>query len=150
MAAALSAILFLPCAAKAADQAGALDLSAYRGKVVYLDFWASWCAPCRLSFPWLNAMAETLGPKGLVVIGVNVDRDRAPADEFLRENEAHFRIVYDPAGEIAHKYEFEGMPTSILIGRDGKVQATHSGFFREREGSYYADVARLLNGDSGK
>lgn len=59
-----------------ASQFEGLDLSAYRGKVVYLDFWASWCTPCRLSFPWLNAIAETMGPKGLIVIGVNVDPTR--------------------------------------------------------------------------
>ena len=126
-------------------EASALDLDAYAGKVVYLDFWASWCAPCRLSFPWLNAMAESLGPNGLVVIGVNVDHDRGPAETFLRENAANFRIVYDPEGRIARKYDLEGMPTSVLIGRDGKVHATHSGFLREREGKYFSDISDLLN-----
>jgi thiol-disulfide isomerase/thioredoxin len=140
-----SVALLIASAARSADQTSAIDLSAYAGKVVYLDFWASWCAPCRLSFPWLNAMEETLGPKGLVVIGVNVDRDRGPADEFLRENSAHFRIVYDPEGRIARKYDFQGMPTSILIGRDGKMHSMHSGFFREREGSYFSDLSQLLN-----
>jgi len=146
----VSAVILLSSALQADDRTGNFDINAYKGKVVYLDFWASWCAPCRLSFPWLNAMSEALGPKGLVVIGVNVDRDRAPADEFLRENQAQFPIVYDPEGRIASRYEFQGMPTSILIGRDGKVHAMHSGFFREREGAYYADVAQLLKQDPGQ
>jgi len=144
----LLAIAFISLSASSSansDEAGTLDLNAYAGKVVYLDFWASWCAPCRVSFPWLNAMAEALGPRGLVVIGVNVDHNRGPAEEFLRENAASFPIVYDPEGRIARKYGLQGMPTSVLIGRDGKVHATHSGFLREREGTYFADISELLN-----
>jgi thiol-disulfide isomerase/thioredoxin len=127
-----------------AGQPVGFDLSAYKGKVVYLDFWASWCTPCRLSFPWLNALAETLRPKGLVVIGVNLDHNRAAADQFLSETPAHFPVVYDPDGHVAGRYDLQGMPTSVLIGRDGKVHATHSGFFREREASYFSDVTELL------
>jgi len=122
-----------------------LDLSAYKGKVVLLDFWASWCNPCRQSFPWMNAMAETMGPKGLVVIAVNVDHDRELADEFLRANDARFTIVYDPNGAIASKYQFRDMPTSFLIGRDGKVHYVHNGFFPDRESEYFSDISRLLN-----
>jgi thiol-disulfide isomerase/thioredoxin len=142
---AIALIALIVSSGAKSDEAGTLDLNAYAGKVVYLDFWASWCAPCRLSFPWLNAMEEALGPRGLVVIGVNVDHDHGPAEEFLRENAANFRIVYDPEGRIARKYGLQGMPTSVLIGRDGKVHSTHSGFFREREGGYFADVSALVN-----
>lgn len=125
-------------------RAGGLDLSAYRGKVVYLDFWASWCNPCRESFPWMNRIQESLGSKGLVVIAVNVDHDRELADEFLRANAASFRIVYDPDGTIASTYDFKDMPTSILIGRDGRVRYVHNGFFQDRTQSYLADVDTLL------
>jgi thiol-disulfide isomerase/thioredoxin len=125
--------------------AAALDLSAYKGKVVYLDFWASWCTPCRLSFPWMNQIQEIYGNKGLVVIGVNVDHDRELADEFLQANSAHFKIVYDSNGAIAGEYDFKDMPTSVLIGRDGKVHAVHNGFYPNREGSYAADISALLN-----
>ena len=125
--------------------AAALDLSAYKGKVVYLDFWASWCTPCRLSFPWMNQIQEIYGNKGLVVIGVNVDHDRELADEFLQANNAHFKIVYDSNGAIAGEYDFKDMPTSVLIGRDGKVHAVHNGFYPNREGSYAADISALLN-----
>ncbi len=122
-----------------------LDLSAYKGKVVYLDFWASWCNPCRLSFPWMNAIQETAGRKGLVIIAVNVDRDRELADDFLQTTPAQFKVLYDPQGKIASQYDFKDMPTSVLIGRDGKVRFVHAGFYPNREGSYLADIDTLLN-----
>lgn len=122
-----------------------LDMNAYRGKVVLLDFWASWCNPCRKSFPWMNAIAETMGPKGLVVIAVNVDHNRELADAFLQNNHAEFKIVYDPSGKIAKQYAFRDMPTSFLIGKDGRVRYLHSGFFPERESQYYADIVSLLD-----
>jgi thiol-disulfide isomerase/thioredoxin len=121
-----------------------LDLSAYRGKVVYLDFWASWCTPCRQSFPWMNDIQSTLGSKGLVVIGVNVDHDRGPAEEFLQSTNPQFKIIFDPEGVIAAQYDFKDMPTSILIGRDGKIRSIHNGFFPDREGAYLADIDALL------
>lgn len=126
-------------------KADGLDLSAYKGKVVYLDFWASWCNPCRVSFPWMNDLQETYGRRGLVIIAVNVDHDRELADEFLQANNAKFKIVYDPDGKIARQYNFKDMPTSFLIGRDGKVHYVHNGFYPNREGSYLFDVNKLLD-----
>jgi thiol-disulfide isomerase/thioredoxin len=87
-----------------------LDLHAYRGKVVYLDFWASWCGPCRESFPWLAGLLRERASQDLVVIGVNVDKDRALAERFLGETPAAFSIVYDPEGEIASAYKVAGRP----------------------------------------
>ena len=135
------ALLVSAGTASAAD----LDLSAYRGKVVYLDFWASWCTPCRLSFPWMNGIQQSYGSNGLVVIAVNVDHDRALADAFLSAGAPGFKIVYDPNGDIASQYNFRDMPTSVLIGRDGKVHFTHDGFFPAKEGAYAADIVALLN-----
>lgn len=141
----LPLLALLPISLMTPAQAEGLDLSAYRGKVVYLDFWASWCAPCRLSFPWMNDVQQSYAREGLVVIGVNVDHDRALADAFLRSSSPAFKIVYDPNGDIAGKYDFRDMPTSVLIGRDGRVHFTHDGFFPAKEGSYVADIAALLN-----
>ncbi|MGB8364384.1 MAG: TlpA disulfide reductase family protein [Rhizomicrobium sp.] len=138
--------LFYPFSLSASStRADALNLSAYKGKVVYLDFWASWCIPCRLSFPWMNDLQNTLGNRGFVVVAVDVDHDRELADEFLQANDAQFRIVYDPEGAIARKYNFRDMPTSILIGRDGKIRSVHNGFFPNREGSYLSDIYTLLD-----
>ena len=141
----LPLLAFLPFTLAVPARADGLDVSAYRGKVVMLDFWASWCTPCRLSFPWLSDMQQAYERDGLVVIGVNVDHDRALADAFLRSTSPTFKIVYDPNGEIAGRYDFKDMPTSVLIGRDGRVHFTHNGFFQAKEPSYLADITSLLN-----
>lgn len=116
--------------------AAALDLDALHGKVVYLDFWASWCAPCVKSLPWLTRLQDRLGEKGLVVVGVNLDRDRKAADAFLKKHPASFRVVYDPEGELAKRWDIEVMPSSFVLDRDGKVRSDHQGF---RDG----DAARI-------
>jgi thiol-disulfide isomerase/thioredoxin len=108
--------------------AGPIDLSAYQGKVVYVDFWASWCVPCRQSFPWMNTMQRQYGKDGLVIIGVNMDQVRAEADAFLAKYPAEFTIRFDPQGQLAPRFKVKGMPTSALLGRDGKVLLIHEGF----------------------
>jgi len=124
---------------------GPLDLSAYKGKVVYLDFWASWCNPCRQSFPWMNDIQQTYGKDGLVVIAVNVDHDHGLAEDFLQDNSATFKVVFDPDGAIAGKYSIQDMPTTVLIGRDGKVHDVHNGFYLNREDEYRAHIQQLLS-----
>jgi cytochrome c biogenesis protein CcmG/thiol:disulfide interchange protein DsbE len=124
--------------------ADGLDLSAYNGKVVYLDFWASWCTPCRLSFPWMNEVQSVYGRDGLVVIGVNVDHDRDLAQQFLEATAPQFKIIYDPNGTVASHFKVKDMPTSVLIGRDGRIHYVHSGFYPGREDSYVADINALL------
>jgi thiol-disulfide isomerase/thioredoxin len=128
----------------AADAVPALDLARYRGKVVLVDFWASWCEPCRHSFPWLNAMQARYADRGLVVIGVNVDRERADADRFLQDVPAGFQIVYDPAGALASQYDLPGMPASYVIGPNGDVVARHIGFRSNLRAQREAEVQQLL------
>jgi len=122
-----------------------LDLQAYRGKVVYLDFWASWCAPCRESFPWLDQLERQFGAQNLVVIGVNVDHDRDSAERFLNQNFASFPIVYDPLGTIATAYKVKGMPSAVLIDRAGQVRFEHIGFSSKKTGEYEDQLQTLLN-----
>ncbi len=119
---------------------GVVDLAAFRGKVVYLDFWASWCGPCRASFPWMTNLARTHAADSLVVIAVNLDKDRALADAFLVEHPAGFRVAFDPSGHTAEAYKVSAMPTSFLIGRDGTVLLRHAGFDARRT----ADVERRI------
>jgi cytochrome c biogenesis protein CcmG, thiol:disulfide interchange protein DsbE len=111
-----------------AGKDGAIQLARYRGKVVYVDFWASWCGPCRQSFPWMNEMQARHGARGLQVIGVNLDANAADAHRFLAENPAQFPIAFDPAGTTPRAYGIKGMPSSVLVGPDGKVLFEHAGF----------------------
>jgi cytochrome c biogenesis protein CcmG, thiol:disulfide interchange protein DsbE len=124
--------------------ASELDLSAYRGKVVYIDFWASWCGPCRQSFPWLDNLVRAYASRNFVVIGVNVDRDRERAERFLNEIPAEFPIVYDPKGDLATAYKVAGMPSAILIDRAGHVRFQHSGFSEKQKGLYEEQLQTLL------
>lgn len=109
-------------------QHGPVKLSDFHGKLVYLDFWASWCDPCKRSFPWMNQLQTRFGPQGLQVLGVNLDRKRADADAFLAVVPANFAIGFDPGAAVARAYGLKGMPSSALIGRDGKVLLMHEGF----------------------
>lgn len=124
-----NAILLLLALAVCAPSARAseLDLSKHQGKVVLVDFWASWCEPCRHSFPWLNEMQAKYGDR-LVVIGVNVDRERAAADRFLKQVPARFDVIFDPNGELAAKYEVMGMPSSFVFDTSGTLVEQHIGF----------------------
>lgn len=142
---ALSCLLIGSAGLATTAQATDLDLSAYKGKVVYLDFWASWCMPCRQSFPWLSQLQELDGTRGLVVIAVNVDHDKAAADKFLQRFSPLFKIVYDPEGEIARRYGFKDMPTSFVIGRDGRVRFTHAGFYPDQKSTYSAHIEEVLD-----
>lgn len=140
----LSVMLALPLRAAAPPAADErLDLDALRGHVVYLDFWASWCAPCRESFPWMNRLQREYAHDGLVVVAVNVDRHRGDADAFLREHTARFRIVFDPEGTLPEKFGVRGMPTSFLIDRAGRIRSRHEGF-RLRERDALAQQVRSL------
>ena len=121
-----------------------LKLADYRGKVVVLDFWASWCVPCRRSFPWLNGMHRKYAGQGLVIIGVNVDREPDDAARFLQMYPAQFEIRYDSDGILAREYDVQGMPTSFVIGRDGRLSARHHGFKVKRQHEYEAAIVAAL------
>src|ERR1700722_10218114 len=101
--------------------AAPLDLGALRGRVIYLDFWASWCGPCRQSFPWMEAMRKAHQSQGLTIIAVNVDHDRVDAERFLKLFGGGFEVRFDPDGSLAQRFKVKGMPTSVIIDRGGKV-----------------------------
>lgn len=105
-----------------------VSLSDLRGKVVYVDFWASWCAPCRESFPWMSSMADRYGSKGLVVVAVNLDKSRELADAFLEKYPAPFTVAFDPAGKTAEAFHVEAMPMSFIVDRGGTIVYSHEGF----------------------
>ncbi len=122
----------------------ALDLSAYKGKTVYLDFWASWCGPCRQSFPWMAEMQKRYEDQGLVVIAVNVDQERALADKFLAQTAHPFAIEFDPDGKLAENFRVEAMPSSLVIDRNGQVIARHAGFFEKHREQYEQHLRQAL------
>jgi thiol-disulfide isomerase/thioredoxin len=119
-------------------------LEAYAGKVVLLDFWASWCSPCLQSFPWMNELQQKHGNDGLVVLAVNMDQDRKLAEAFLGKTPAKFRVEYDPAGSVARQFGVEAMPTSFLIDRNGKVRVRHAGFKDKHRTEREQQIAQLL------
>lgn len=115
-----------------AGRSGEVRLAELRGKVVVVDFWASWCGPCRASFPWLAKLAERHRARGFEVVAVNLDKERALADAFLAEHlpkvPAGFTVAFDPKGGTAESFHVAAMPTSFVIGRDGSVVYRHAGF----------------------
>jgi cytochrome c biogenesis protein CcmG/thiol:disulfide interchange protein DsbE len=124
--------------------AGDLNLDKYAGKVVVLDFWASWCVPCRRSFPWMNDMQEKYGQEGLVIIAVNVDREAENAAAFLAEYPAKFEVIYDSDAKLAKEYEIQVMPSSFVIGRNGETIDRHTGFKVKKQDEYEAVIREAL------
>jgi thiol-disulfide isomerase/thioredoxin len=122
----------------------ALDLKPYAGRVVYVDFWASWCQPCRSSFPWLNELQKKYGERGLTVLMVNEDHDRKAAEAFLAELGGELQIVWDVENKFALAYELQAMPSSFLIGRDGRLRTSHVGFDPKQTAGVEAEIEALL------
>jgi cytochrome c biogenesis protein CcmG/thiol:disulfide interchange protein DsbE len=119
-------------------------LEALRGRVVYIDFWASWCGPCRRSFPWMNEMQQKYGTRGLTIVGVNVDKRRADAERFLQDTPAAFAVVYDESGATPASYAVKGMPSSYLVDARGNVAAVEVGFHDGRKDALEERVRALL------
>jgi thiol-disulfide isomerase/thioredoxin len=121
-----------------------LSLDRLRGQVVYVDFWASWCGPCRRSFPWMNEMQRQYGGRGLAIVAINVDRNPADAARFLERNPAQFAVAYDQAGVTPLAYAVQDMPSSYLIDSRGKVVEVEHGFHDERKGALEQRIQGLL------
>ncbi len=123
---------------------GKVRLSSLKGRVVYVDFWASWCVPCRKSFPWMNEIEKQFGPKGLTVIAINVDKGGGAADAFLKDYPPVFKIAFDPSGAVAESYGVWTMPSSYLIDKKGNLRYAHKGFFDEGKDAIVAEIVELL------
>jgi thiol-disulfide isomerase/thioredoxin len=121
-----------------------VTLDGLRGHVVYVDFWASWCGPCRRSFPWMNDLHRRYGDKGLAIVAINVDKNPADAARFLERNPAQFAIAYDRDGTTPLAYAVEGMPSSYLIDARGKVVDVEQGFHDDRKAALETRIQGLL------
>ncbi|OWW21393.1 TlpA family protein disulfide reductase [Noviherbaspirillum denitrificans] len=128
--------------------AGTMKLADFRGKPVYIDFWASWCGPCRQSFPWMNALPARFSAHGLQVIGINLDTKEEDARRFLAATPAQFTVVFDPAGTTPRSYGIKGMPSSVLVGPDGRILMTHTGFRESDKAVLESRIAAALGGTS--
>jgi thiol-disulfide isomerase/thioredoxin len=137
-----------------AQRAPALELQASDGaavlaesipwKCAYLDFWASWCAPCRLSFPWMNEMHDRYAAAGLRIVAINLDRKESDARRFLAQLAPRFPIALDPLAESARKFDVQAMPTSVLVARDRSIAFVHRGFRLEDRGDLEARLRKAL------
>ncbi|HLO96680.1 MAG TPA: TlpA disulfide reductase family protein [Burkholderiaceae bacterium] len=117
-----------------------------QARLTYLDFWASWCGPCRQSFPFMNELQARYGAQGLRVVAVNLDAQTGDAQRFLAQMPAQFEVLLDPAGESARQYAVRGMPSSALIGADGRVLRWHQGFRAEDRAELEKAIKNALGG----
>jgi thiol-disulfide isomerase/thioredoxin len=124
---------------------GTVALAALRTKVVLVDFWASWCAPCRQSFPWLSTMSERYAENGLVVVAINLDKDRDLAQAFLRQLSPPFIVAFDPAGKTAEAFAVTAMPSSFLVSRTGRLVYSHPGFDLRDAGTIEKQIQEELS-----
>ena len=121
-----------------------LALESLRGQVVYVDFWASWCGPCKRSFPWMNELQQRYGDKGFTIVAVNVDKKGEDAERFLAQTPARFTVVYDAPGATPAAWAVKGMPSSYLIDRSGKVVMVEQGFRDEQKPAVEQRIRDLL------
>jgi len=115
-----------------------------RGKVVLVDFFASWCHPCQESFPAMQELYQKYSGQGLVIIAINVDKNKADMDEFLKTHPAGFVILRDASSKLVSQVKIPTMPSSFLLGRDGKIHAFHRGFKGDETRKQYAEEIEAL------
>ena len=158
----IAALLALSCAATTASaldvgaKAPSFDLPVFGGKnqhltlgdmhgrVVLLDFWASWCGPCRQSFPLYEKLRSEMPEQDFALLAINLDETAEAPTAFLTEHPVHYTSLADPAGEVARAYGLRGMPTSFLIDRDGVLRARHTGFKPEDIKDLRTEITQLI------
>jgi cytochrome c biogenesis protein CcmG/thiol:disulfide interchange protein DsbE len=117
----------------------------FKGKVVLVDFWASWCPPCKTSFPELDTLYQSYRGRGLEVLAVNLDERRKDADAFLADHPHVMPVAFDPKGDSALAFAVRGMPSSIVIDRGGNIRFTHMGYSGKVLDSYREEINLLLS-----
>ncbi len=125
-----------------------VQLSKLKGQWVYLDFWASWCPPCRQSFGWMNEMHDRYTAQGLRVVAVNVDKQASDAEAFLRQTPARFTVVFDNTGQTPKAYGIKVMPTSMLLNPQGQIVWVHTGFRLEDKSELERKIKAALKGSA--
>jgi thiol-disulfide isomerase/thioredoxin len=121
-----------------------LSLSQYKGQVVMINFWATWCGPCRQEMPLLDAMYQKYKRMGFTLIGVNVEPDSKAAEEFLKKVPVSFPVAFDPDSSVSKLYAVQGMPSSIIIDRKGNARVIHRGYRPGDENVYLDHIRKLV------
>lgn len=134
----------LPSLVNVPDNTQSLKLSDYRGKVVYIDFWASWCIPCRVSLPALSELHAKYSAQGFEVIAINMDKDEVDALRFLKTFPVNYPVVRDPAGLVAKGYELKSMPHAFIIDKAGKLRHVHEGYKKRDKAKIDQYITQIL------
>jgi cytochrome c biogenesis protein CcmG/thiol:disulfide interchange protein DsbE len=121
-----------------------VELAAYKGKVVIVDFWATWCPPCKTSFPALDSLYREYQSRGVEVLAVNLDERRRDADMFLGDHPHHLTVFFDPQGASPAAFGVKGMPSSFLIDKVGRIRFTHMGYSGDVHQTYRKEIAQLI------
>jgi peroxiredoxin len=121
-----------------------VSLAQYKGQVVMLNFWASWCGPCRQEMPLLESIYKKYRPMGFTLIGVNVEPDSNAANEWLKQTPVSFPILYDKESKVSKMYDVAGMPSTVIIDRTGKVRMLHRGYKPGDENEYLDSIRSLV------
>lgn len=121
-----------------------IKLSELRGQVVMINFWASWCGPCRQEMPLLEQIYQHYQPMGFTLLGINVEEDSAAADKVLKEIPVSFPVLYDNRNRVSESYQVRAMPSTVLIDRDGQVRYLHQGYKSGYEDAYQEQVRELI------
>ena len=121
-----------------------LRLEEYRGQVVLINFWASWCGPCRQEMPILDRLHQRYEDTGFAVLGVNVEGEAAPAQEIVDKTNVTFPILIDDGQKVSDMYNLQAMPTTVVVDRDGVVRYIHPGYKPGDEAKYVEVVKKLI------
>jgi len=128
-----------------ASRAGSqVSLAQYKGQVVMINFWASWCGPCRQEMPLLESIYKKYSKMGFTLIGVNVEPDSNAANEWLKSTPVSFPILYDKDSKVSKLYDVEGMPSTVIIDRTGKLRKLHRGYKPGDENEYLDSIRALV------
>ena len=121
-----------------------VSLASLKGKVVMLNFWASWCGPCRQEMPLLEQMHKRYSALGFTLVGVNVDANSKDAEEWLTKTPVSFPVLFDRESKVSAMYDVKAMPSTVFIDRQGNVRALHRGYKAGDEGEYLNQIRALL------
>lgn len=121
-----------------------ISLSDLRGNVVMINFWATWCGPCREEMPHLEALHQRYSDLGFTLLGVNVEEDSRLSDRFLADTPVTFDILFDPENRVSELYDVVAMPSTVLVDREGNLRYIHHGYKAGYENEYQSQVRALL------